>query len=146
VTGPDGELVTPDAYDVHRAAWRPADRAYAQLAREIPELRISRYFARQSTGRAENEQAHREMTAALGRLERELAARGYVVALVARSGLWRPSLVVRNPQIAIRTTEISAESGWFWWPDAYRLCPVTDPVRAARLIIDILRLGPGPGG
>jgi hypothetical protein len=141
VTGPGDELVTPGAGDPHAAAWRPADLAYAQLARQVRGLRVSRYFARQGTYKVESRQAHAEMTGALARLAQELATRGYIATVIARGGLWRPSLVVRNPAVAIRTSEIVAESGWFWWPIAHRLCPVTEPARAAQMIISVLRLG-----
>lgn len=131
--------------EIHDAAWQPADLAYAQLIRAIPSLRVSRYFARQRTGQVESEQALAEMTDALTHLAAELPTRGYEAILVVRGGLWRPSLVVRNPAVAVRTSEITVGSGWFWWPMAYRVCQPADPARAARLIIDVLRLGPGRG-
>jgi hypothetical protein len=87
-----------------------------------------------------------EMTDALARLGGELIALGYAATLAVRDGLWRPSLVVRNPAVAVRTTEIVAESGWFWWPGAYRLGPVADHAGAARTIISVLHLGPGLAG
>jgi hypothetical protein len=63
--------------------------------------------------------------------------------VIPRGGLWQPSLVVSNPAVAARTSEIIAESGWFWW-DARRLCEITCAERAARLIISVLRM-PEPG-
>lgn len=131
--------------ELHDAAWRPADLAYAELARGIRRLRVSRYFARQGTRKVENERTRAEMTEALTSLAAELSACGYHATLVVRDGLWRPSLVVRNPAVAIRTTEITAESGWFWWPLAYRLGQTAEPVQAARRIIHVLHLGPESG-
>jgi hypothetical protein len=134
-------LVRAPGSELHDAAWRAADLAYAQLELEIPSLRVSRYFNRQTTRKVENEQAVMEMTGTLARLAAELTPRGYEASLVVRGGLWRPSLVIRNPAVAVHTTEIIAESDWFWWPMAYRLCQVADAAGAARTIINVLCLG-----
>jgi hypothetical protein len=80
------------------------------------------------------------MEHALPRLSGELTARGYRATLITCGGRWRPSLVVSNPEAAIRTSEIIAESEWYWWPGARRLCEVTDPARAARLIAHALHM------
>jgi hypothetical protein len=53
--------------------------------------------------------------------------------------------VVRNSAVAVRTTEIIAESGWFWWPMAYRLCEMGEAARAAGRIIHVLCLGSASG-
>jgi hypothetical protein len=145
VTRLAGQKAPAWATELHDAAWRPADLAYAQLARGTQGLRVSRYFTRQGTRTVEGEHVLAEMTDALTRLAGELTARGYEAILVVRGGLWRPSAVVRNPAVAVRTTEITAESGLFWWPGAYRLGEMTDPGAAARTIISVLRLGPEPG-
>jgi hypothetical protein len=108
-------------------------------------MRVSRYFTRQPTRKVESEQDRAEMTGTLARLGGELTALGYAATLVVPARLCRPSLVVRNLAVAVRTTEIIAESGSFWWPGAYRLCQVTDPAGAARRIMSILRLGPSLG-
>jgi hypothetical protein len=142
---PAANPATSPGRELHKAAWRPADLAYAQLAREIPGLRVSRYFARQGTRKVESDLVHAEMTEALTRLTAELDAQGYCATLVVRGGLWRPSVVVRNPAVAVRTTEIIAESGWFWWPMAYRLCEVGEAARAAGRIIHVLCLGSASG-
>jgi len=120
------------------AAWREADLMHAQLRREIPGLRADSYLARQGTRRVETTQVAWAMGHALAGLCGELAARSYRATLITRGGRWRPSLVVSNPETAIRTTEIIAESGWYWWPAARRLCQDSDLARAARLIIHVL--------
>jgi hypothetical protein len=130
---------------VHAAAWRSAKRAYDRLAREIPGLRASRYFTPQPTRRVETEQDLAAMTGALTRLAAEVAAPACEVTLIVRGGLWRPSLVIRNRAVAVRTTEITADADWFWWPMGHRLCAVADPAGAARTIMSILRLGPEGG-
>src|SRR5580700_10879093 len=109
-SGEQAGLVRAPGSELHDAAWRAADLAYAQLELEIPSLRVSRYFNRQTTRKVENEQAVMEMTGTLARLAAELTPRGYEASLVVRGGLWRPSLVIRNPAVAVHTTEIIAES------------------------------------
>lgn len=81
---------------------------YAQLIDEIPNLRVSPYMKRQGTREVATKEAVEAMTAALARLSGQLEARDYPATLIQRGGLWRPSLVVSNPVVAVRTSEIIA--------------------------------------
>lgn len=79
--------------------------------------------------------------AALEKLADELAARGF--AAPALSGHGRPpSLTVASPAAAMLAETVMAEGGWFWWPWADRIAPVTDVAAAADRIAHVLRAGP----
>jgi hypothetical protein len=48
---------------------------------------------------------------------------------------------VANPALTSRASVITADSGWFWWPDARRLGVTASPGAAARMVIHVLHLG-----
>jgi hypothetical protein len=128
---------------LQNSAWREADLMHAQLRREIPNLRVSYYMARQGTRQVESGEIIETMTEELARLSVELTAGGYRATPIVRGGLWRPSLVVGNPTVAVRTSEIIAESGWFWWPGGRRVGETAGAAHAARLIIQVLGCASG---
>jgi hypothetical protein len=131
---------TAAARALRDAAWREADLMQKQLRREIPGLRADSYMVRQGNRWVESTQVAEAMERALAGLSRELVARGSRATLLARGGRWRPSLVVSNPEAVVRTSEIIAESGWYWWPGGRGLSDVTEQARAARLIVHALHV------
>jgi hypothetical protein len=80
------------------------------------------------------------ITAELMCLGGEITARGYHAAL-ATPVTKRPRLQVANPALPSRASVITADSGWYWWPDARRLGVTASPGAAARMVIHVLHLG-----
>lgn len=62
----------------------------------------------------------------------------YRATLVTRPGQ-PPCLTVTNRHATLLTEDIYAGHGWYWWPWAERLAPVTDPATAAARITRVLR-------
>lgn len=76
--------------------------------------------------------------AALGRLAAELTARGYRTPVLTPHGR-PPSLTVSNPAVPRMAETVMAEGGWFWWPWADRIGPVSDVRAAADRVARVLR-------
>ena len=85
--------------------------------------------------------ASEDPAAALEKLAAELAARGFATPALSRHG--RPaSLTVANPAASMLTETVMAEAGWFWWPWADRIAPVTDVSTAADRVARVLSARP----
>lgn len=82
---------------------------------------------------------------ALDQLADELSARGYQARLAAPSER-RPSLAVRNTAVPRMAERVMAEDGWFWWPWADRIAPVTDIAAAAERVSRVLAAGQETSG
>jgi hypothetical protein len=77
-------------------------------------------------------------TAALEKLAAELTARGYRTPALSAHGR-PPSLTVANPAASMLTETVMAEAGWFWWPWADRIAPVSEVAVAAERVARVLR-------
>jgi hypothetical protein len=76
-------------------------------------------------------------TASLGKLAAELTSRGYKATLLTPAG--RPlSLVVTNPYVGRLSETVMAHAGWYRWPWADRITPVTDVASAADRVAWVL--------
>lgn len=80
-----------------------------------------------------------DAAAALEKLAAELTARGYRTPSLSPQGR-PPSLTVSNPATSLLTETVMAEGGWFWWPWADRIAPVSDVATAAEHVARVLRV------
>ncbi|HUZ39288.1 MAG TPA: hypothetical protein VMV17_23440 [Streptosporangiaceae bacterium] len=85
--------------------------------------------------------ASEDPAVALDKLAGALAALGCQVPALAPHGR-PPSLTVTNPAAPRMSETVMVDAGWFWWPWADRIAPLTDAAAAAGRVARVLRAGP----
>ena len=89
------------------------------------------------------ENARDEMVSALEKLAAALGERGYETALTTAQDR-QPSLSVSNPRARQLSKSVMAQDGWFWWPWADRIAPMSSISEAADWVARVLAATPEP--
>lgn len=82
---------------------------------------------------------HDEKTTALERLAAALPGETYATMLTCGTGR-QPTLCIVNRDVPRLAGDVYAENGWFWWACAERIGPTDDPVTAAAMVAEVLRV------
>lgn len=82
---------------------------------------------------------HDEKTAALERLAAALPSQTYATMLICGTGR-QPMLCIVNRDVPRLSGDVYAKDDWFWWPWTERIARIGDPVAAAAMVAEVLRV------
>ena len=82
---------------------------------------------------------HDDKAAALERLAAALPSQTYATTLTCGTGR-QPTLCIVNRDVPRLAGDVHVEDGWFWWPWAERIGRTADPVTAAAMVAEVLRV------